>query len=102
MRAALVLLLTLALPWGAQALELNRATRAELERLDGVGVSIAARILEEREARGDYRDWTELAERVPALRGRNLERLKREPGLTVGGQPATFSIRSAPSHKEAR
>lgn len=102
MRSALAALLALMLPIGAAALELNQATRAELERLDGVGVTTATRILDERSARGDFRDWMDLADRVPVLRGRNLERLKREPGLTVGGQPATFNTRSAPPRKEAR
>jgi competence protein ComEA len=86
---ALALLLALALPGGAWALEINEASRAELERLDGVGVATATRILEERERGGAFRDWADLAARVPALRGRNIERLKREPRLTVGGQPAT-------------
>jgi competence protein ComEA len=80
--------LALTLPGGARALEINDASRAELERLDGVGVATATRILEERERGGAFRDWADLAARVPGLRGRNLERLKREPKLTVGGQPA--------------
>ena len=86
---ALAVALALALPGFAWALEINDASRAELERLDGVGVATATRILEERERGGAFRDWADLAARVPGLRGRNLERLKREPRLTVGGQPAT-------------
>ena len=84
----------LAAPLCAGAHEINQANRAELERIDGVGVAMAARILEERARGGDFRDWTDLAQRVPGLRGRNLERIKREPALTVGGQPATFDTRS--------
>ncbi len=86
---ALAVAFALTLPGGARALEINDASRAELERLDGVGVATATRILEERERGGAFRDWADLAARVPGLRGRNLERLKREPKLTVGGQPAT-------------
>jgi competence protein ComEA len=85
---ALAVAFALTLPGGACALEINDASRAELERLDGVGVATAMRILEERERGGAFRDWADLAARVPGLRGRNLERLKREPKLTVGGQPA--------------
>ena len=88
-RGLFALAVALALPVLAWALEINDATRAELERLDGVGVATATRILEERERGGAFRDWADLAARVPGLRGRNLERLKREPRLTVGGQPAT-------------
>ncbi|MGE5665605.1 MAG: ComEA family DNA-binding protein [Betaproteobacteria bacterium] len=88
-RGLLALAVALALPVLAWALEINDASRAELERLDGVGVATANRILEERERGGAFRDWADLAARVPGLRGRNLERLKREPRLTVGGQPAT-------------
>lgn len=80
----------LILPLAAVALEINQASRAELERIDGVGVATAARILEARERDGDFRDWPDLAQRVPGLRGRNLERIKREPGLTVGGQPGAI------------
>lgn len=93
---ALALALALALPGSVWALEINDASRAELERLDGVGVATATRILEERESGGAFRDWADLASRVPALRGRNLERLKREPRLTVNGQlaPTTPDTRS--------
>lgn len=94
MRRALLAAALLAMPLLAGALEINQANRAELERIDGVGVAMASRILEERARGGDFRDWIDLAQRVPGLRGRNLERIKREPGLTVGGQPATFDTRS--------
>lgn len=96
MRRTLAVAALLLAPLVAAALEINQANRAELERLDGVGVATAARILEERNARGDFHDWADLASRVSGLRGRNLERLKREPGLTVGGQPATSDTRSPP------
>ncbi len=97
----LALALMCALPLMAGALEINQANRAELERLDGIGVAMATRILDERERGGEFRNWDDLAARVSGLRGRNLERLKREPGLTVGGRPAPSDTRSsAPSRDQ--
>lgn len=45
---------------GAQLLDLNRATAAELESLPGIGPVLASRIIEHRARIGRFRDLTEL------------------------------------------
>lgn len=82
-RAAGAVLLLFALTHGAFALELNEATRAQLEQLNGVGVAMADRILVERE-RAPFKDWEDLARRVKGMRGARIERLQAQ-GVTVNG-----------------
>jgi competence protein ComEA len=78
-------LLLFAFARGAFALELNEATRAQLEQLNGVGVAMADRILAERE-RAAFKDWDDLARRVKGMRGARIERLQAQ-GVTVNGIP---------------
>jgi competence protein ComEA len=47
-----------------QALDINAATTSELDLLPGIGKALAARIVEERDANGPYRDPADLADRV--------------------------------------
>lgn len=72
------------LPAAALALEINTATRAQLEQLPGLGVATTERILQ---ARGErpFADWDDLAARVAGLRGKRAEQLHRQ-GLTVNGK----------------
>jgi len=79
------------LPLGAAALEINTATRAELEQLNGVGVAMAERVLAER-AKAPFRDWADLERRVKGMRGARSERL-RGHGVTVNGIPGSRAVR---------
>jgi competence protein ComEA len=72
-----------AAPRCASALEINTATRAQLEQLSGVGVDLAERILDER-AKAPFHDWVDLTRRVKGLKQRRAESLSRQ-GLTVQG-----------------
>jgi competence protein ComEA len=72
------------LPAAACALEINAATRAELEQLAGLGVATTERILQARRER-PFADWQDLAARVSGLRGKRAEQLDRQ-GLTVTGK----------------
>ncbi len=47
-----------------QPLAINRAAASELDGLPGIGKVLAARIVEERDAHGPYRDPADLARRV--------------------------------------
>lgn len=73
-------------PWPALALEINVANRAQLEQLNGIGVPLAARILDERAAHGPFRDWDDLERRVKGLKQKKLDQLGAQ-GMTVSGQP---------------
>jgi competence protein ComEA len=62
------------------AVSLNRASREELERLPGVGPSLAARIVEHRERHGPFRR----VEHLLLVRGFGERRLRDlEPFVTV-------------------
>ncbi|GMV57103.1 MAG: hypothetical protein AMXMBFR72_02230 [Betaproteobacteria bacterium] len=79
------------LPLAAVPLEINTATRAELEQLNGVGVAMAERVLNER-AKAPFRDWDDLQRRVKGMRGARSERLQGQ-GVTVNGIPGSRAAR---------
>jgi competence protein ComEA len=79
------------LPLAAAALEINTATRAELEQLNGVGVAMAERVLNER-SKAPFRDWDDLQRRVKGLAGARIERLQGQ-GVTVNGIPGSRAAR---------
>ena len=66
------------------AQEINTLSRAELEQLDGIGVTMADRILIERE-RATFTSWDDLGRRVKGMRGARAQRL-HEQGATVNGE----------------
>ncbi|HYS15059.1 MAG TPA: DUF655 domain-containing protein [Burkholderiaceae bacterium] len=68
----------------ASAQEINTATRAELEQLNGIGVTMAERILIERE-RAPFKNWGDLERRVKGMRGARVQRLQAQ-GATVNGE----------------
>lgn len=70
----------------ASAIDLNTANRAELEQLNGFGVSAAARVLDER-AKAPFADWADLTRRVKGIKAQRMEQL-RQQGVTVNGQSA--------------
>ncbi|HTT13622.1 MAG TPA: DUF655 domain-containing protein [Burkholderiaceae bacterium] len=69
------------------AQEINTATRAELERLDGLGVTMTERLLVERE-RAPFKDWDDLERRVKGMKGARVQRLQAQ-GATVNGEPGS-------------
>ena len=73
------------LPALAAALEINTATRSQLEQVPGLGVATTERILQAPSER-PFADWTDLAARVAGIRGKRAEQLDRQ-GLTVNGKP---------------
>ena len=72
-------------------LELNSASRAELESLPGVGPELASRLLAAR-TQAPIGDWAELRRRVRGIGEANARRLSAH-GLRIQGQ----AYASAPS-----
>jgi competence ComEA-like helix-hairpin-helix protein len=66
-------------------IDVDRASAAELERLPGIGPSLAARIVAERDRSGPFRGAEALL-RVPGIGPRILERIR--PYLTPARAPA--------------
>jgi competence protein ComEA len=83
-RAVLVCVAAVAGVNCACAQEINTASRAELEQLNGIGVTMAERVLAERE-RAAFTSWDDLGRRVKGMRGARLQRLQAQ-GATVNGE----------------
>ena len=67
----------------AFAVDVNKATQAELEAVKGIGPSIAAKILDERK-KGTFKDWGDMVQRVQGVGDGNAAKFSAE-GLTVNG-----------------
>lgn len=65
------------------AVDVNKATPAELDSVKGIGPAISGRILEERK-KGNFKSWEDLIERVKGFGVGNAAKFSAE-GLTVGG-----------------
>lgn len=67
----------------AAAVDVNKASQAELETVKGIGPAISTRILDARKS-GEFKDWGDLLGRVKGLGKKNAVKLS-EGGLTVSG-----------------
>jgi len=65
------------------AVDVNKATQAELDGVKGIGPSIAGKILDERK-KGAFKDWSDFIERVKGVGEGNAAKFSAE-GLTVNG-----------------
>lgn len=68
------------------AVDVNKATAAELDGVKGIGPAISSRIVDERK-KGSFKDWNDFIERIKGVGEGNATKLSAE-GLTVNG--ATF------------
>lgn len=78
------LLLALVALTSHATIDVNRATQAELEAINGIGPAVSSRILDERK-KSSFKDWTDLIDRVKGVGPGNAVRYS-ESGLTVGGE----------------
>jgi len=65
------------------AIDVNKATLADLESVTGLGPTTTSKILDERR-KGSFKDWADLIGRVKGVGEHNAARLSAE-GLTVDG-----------------
>ena len=79
------------------AVDVNKASQAELESVKGIGPAISGKILDERK-KGNFKDWPDLVERVKGVGEGNAAKFSNE-GLTVNGQG--FKGAAAPVAKSA-
>ena len=64
---------------GTSAVDVNKATQAELETVKGIGPAMSAKILAARRS-GDFKDWDDLVQRVSGMGPGNARRMS-EAGL---------------------
>ena len=65
------------------AVDVNKATAAELDGIKGIGPGISTKILDERK-KGNFKDWNDFIERVKGIGEANAAKFSAE-GVTVGG-----------------
>jgi competence protein ComEA len=65
------------------AVDVNKATAAELDAVKGIGPAISGKILDERK-KGEFKSWDDLVQRVNGIGETNAAKFSAE-GLTVGG-----------------
>ncbi|MDS0859026.1 helix-hairpin-helix domain-containing protein [Burkholderia pseudomultivorans] len=94
--AAAALLGAIASAWAA--VDVNTASEDALVGIKGIGPARAKAILDERGARGPFKNADDLAARVKGMGGQTVERLQKE-GLTIGaaGLGAAGSGAAAPA-----
>ena len=79
------------------AVDVNKATQAELESIKGVGPAISGKILDERK-KSPFKDWADMVDRVKGVGDGNAAKFSTE-GLTVNGQG--FKGAATPAAKTA-
>ena len=75
-----------ALAWSAlasAAVDVNKATAADLDSVKGIGPSLSGKILDERK-KGAFKDWPDFVSRVKGMGDKNAAKFSSE-GLTVNG-----------------
>jgi competence protein ComEA len=65
------------------AVDVNKATAAELDSVKGIGPAISSRIIDERK-KGSFKDWQDFIDRVKGVGEKNAANFS-EGGLTVNG-----------------
>ena len=78
------LMLSTSAAWAFAAVDLNRASVAELDSIKGVGPATSARIVEARK-QGPFKNWDDFIERVQGVGEGNAARFSKS-GVTINGQ----------------
>jgi competence protein ComEA len=79
------------------AVDVNKATAAELDAIKGIGPGISGKILDERK-KGNFKDWNDMITRVNGIGETNAAKFSAE-GLTVGGA-GYKGVAAAPAKKD--
>lgn len=113
MKKLLAAVLALAAACAFAGVDVNKATAAELDSINGIGPGLSNRILEERRKGGNFKDWPDLIVRVTGIQESRAALLSAE-GVTVNGvafraakpvaqaAPAALPAASAPGSGEPK
>jgi competence protein ComEA len=80
------------------AVDINKASQAELESVKGIGPALSGKILEARKT-GAFKDWNDVVERIGGVGPGSAAKLSAN-GLTVGG--AAYTASAAPAKAPAK
>lgn len=80
------------------AVDVNKASAADLDGLKGIGPAISGRIIDERK-KGNFKDWNDFIQRVKGVGEGNAAKFSAE-GMTVDGS-AYKAAAAAPSKAAA-
>lgn len=67
------------------AVDVNKADQAALDGIRGIGPAMSKRILDERQKGGEFKDWSDLRQRVKGIKDKSAAKLSAN-GLTVNGK----------------
>lgn len=96
-----IALIIAAFAFAAQAaVDVNKASQAELETVKGIGPGLSGKILEARKS-GAFKDWNDLVERVGGVGPGNAARFS-QAGLTVNATSYSAPPAAAAADKPAR
>lgn len=79
------------------AVDVNKASAADLDGLKGIGPAISSRIIDERK-KGSFKNWQDFIDRVKGVGEHNAVKFSAE-GLTVNGA-AFKGVAAAPATKK--
>lgn len=80
--------------------DVNKADQAALDGVKGIGPSISKRIVDERQAHGPFKDWSDFEKRVKGIGDKKAAALS-QAGLTVNGQALANAPAAATGAKPA-
>ena len=76
------------------AVDVNKATAAELDAVKGIGPATSKTIVDERKKHGDFKSWDDFISRVKGVGDGNARKFSAD-GLTVNGQ--AYTVTAAPA-----
>ncbi len=79
-------------------MDVNKATEAELDSINGIGPALSGKILDQRK-KGNFKDWNDFISRVKGMGQKNAAKFSNL-GLTVDGA-AFKGTAAAPAAKPA-
>ena len=96
----LITFILAAFAFAAQAaVDVNKASQAELETVKGIGPGLSGKILAARKS-GEFKDWADLVDRVGGVGPGNAAKFS-QAGLTVAGAGYTGGEAPAPKRLKA-
>jgi competence protein ComEA len=81
------------------AVDVNKATAAELDSVKGIGPGISSKIVDERK-KGSFKDWQDFIDRVKGIGEGNAAKFSAE-GLTVNGSSFKGAVAAKKEDKKA-